>query len=246
MSVNKSESPLTGLKVVDFSTLLPGPYASMLLADMGADVIRVESVTRPDLVKSLPPMVGDRSAADLQLNRNKRSIAIDLKPSDFKTLAKAPKPLLTGLASQFLLLPSLTFAFVWITAPQPSIALGLMLVAACPGGNVSNFITHRARGNVALSVSMTAFSTVGAIFLTPLNIAFWGSLYPPTRQILRETSLDPLSVAITVGVLLVLPLCLGILLNLKKPDLTSRLRTPLQYVSMGIFSAFIVLALAAR
>ena len=174
------------------------------------------------------------------------SIAIDLKPSDFKTLAKAPKPLLTGLASQFLLLPSLTFAFVWITAPQPSIALGLMLVAACPGGNVSNFITHRARGNVALSVSMTAFSTVGAIFLTPLNIAFWGNLYPPTRQILRETSLDPVSVAITVGVLLVLPLYLGILLNLKKPDLTSRLRTPLQYVSMGIFFAFIVLALAAN
>ena len=87
MSVNKSEGPLAGLKVVDFSTLLPGPYASMLLADMGADVIRVESPTRPDLVKSLPPMVGDRSAADLQLNRNKRSIAIDLKSTEGKKIA---------------------------------------------------------------------------------------------------------------------------------------------------------------
>jgi len=174
------------------------------------------------------------------------SIAIDLKPSDFTKLARSPKPLLTGLASQFLVLPALTFCLVLLTRPQPSIALGLILVAACPGGNISNFITHRAKGNAALSVSMTAFSTVGAILLTPLNIAFWGSLFAPTRAILQETSIDPVSVAITVGVLLVLPLCLGIMLNLKRPDITARLRTPLQYLSMGIFIAFVVLALAAN
>ncbi|WP_298905252.1 bile acid:sodium symporter family protein [uncultured Aliiroseovarius sp.] len=174
------------------------------------------------------------------------SIAIDLKPSDFKKLAREPKPLLTGLASQFLVLPALTFCLVLATTPRPSIALGLMLVAACPGGNISNFITHRAGGNAALSVSMTAFATIFAILLTPLNIAFWGSLYEPTRAILRQTSIDPVSVAITVGVMLVLPLCLGVLLNAKRPDITRRLRTPLQYLSMGIFIAFVVLALAAN
>lgn len=174
------------------------------------------------------------------------SIAIDLRPDDFKRLVLSPKPLLTGLFSQFIVLPALTFCMILVTAPPASIALGLILVAACPGGNISNFITHRAGGNAALSVSMTAFATVSAIVLTPFNIAFWGSLYGPTRAILRETSIDPVSVMITVGVMLVLPLCLGVLLNMRRPDVTARLRTPLQYLSMGIFVAFVVLALAAN
>ncbi|MEW9921811.1 bile acid:sodium symporter family protein [Marimonas sp. MJW-29] len=174
------------------------------------------------------------------------SIALELKPEDFKRLLKTPKALMTGLFSQFILLPLLTFLLVLATRPQPSIALGLILVAACPGGNISNFITHRARGNAALSVSLTAFSTVAAILLTPANIAFWGNLYPPTREILQRTAIDPLSVAITVGLLLVLPLCLGMMLNARRPDLAGRLRTPMQYLSMGIFIAFVVLALAAN
>ena len=174
------------------------------------------------------------------------SIALELKPSDFQRLFRAPKALMTGVVSQFILLPALTFCLVLVTNPQPSIALGLILVSACPGGNISNFITHRAGGNSALSVSLTAFSTVAAIFLTPANIAFWGSLYGPTRAILLETAIDPMSVAITVGLLLVLPLCLGMLLNVKRPDITARLRTPLQYVSMGIFITFVVLALASN
>ncbi|MEM9579801.1 MAG: bile acid:sodium symporter family protein [Pseudomonadota bacterium] len=174
------------------------------------------------------------------------SIALELKPDDFKRIAKAPKALLTGLISQFVLLPLMTFCLVLLAQPQPSIALGLILVAACPGGNISNFITHRAGGNSALSVSLTAFSTVSAIVLTPLNIAFWGTLYGPTRQILQQTAIDPISVAITVGFMLVLPLSLGMYLNVKRPDLTARLRKPLQYLSMGIFIAFVVLALAAN
>ena len=131
------------------------------------------------------------------------SIAIDLKPRDFKALATAPKPLVVGLLSQFVLLPILTFLMVIALRPQASVALGLILVAACPGGNISNFITHRAGGNAALSVSMTAFATVGAILLTPFNIAFWGSLYEPSAEILRQTHIDPVSIAITVGLMLV-------------------------------------------
>ncbi|MEC9342816.1 MAG: bile acid:sodium symporter family protein, partial [Pseudomonadota bacterium] len=174
------------------------------------------------------------------------SIALDIMPSDFRTLARAPKPLLVGLVSQFVILPVLTFALVIIAEPRPSIALGLILVAACPGGNISNFITHRAGGNAALSVSMTAFATVAAIALTPLNIAFWGNLYAPTREILRATAIDPVSVAITVGFMLVLPLILGVMLNTRRPQLAARIRKPMQWLSMAIFVAFIVLALAAN
>ena len=174
------------------------------------------------------------------------SIAIDILPRDFKALARAPRAFFAGVFSQFVVLPALTFLLVLATAPRASIALGLILVAACPGGNISNFITHRAGGNAALSVSMTAFATVGAILLTPVNIAFWGSLYGPTREILRQTSVDPVSVAITVGFMLVLPLALGVALNARRPDVTARLRKPLQWLSMAIFIAFIVIALAAN
>ena len=162
------------------------------------------------------------------------SIALDLRLSDFGRLIKSPKPMLTGIAAQFLLLPALTFLLVLALEPRPSIALGLILVAACPGGNISNFITHRAGGNAALSVSMTGVATLGAILLTPLNIGFWGSLYPSTREILRATVIDPVSVAITVGLMLVLPLCLGVLINSRLPDLAARIRKPLQWLSMAI------------
>ena len=174
------------------------------------------------------------------------SIAIDLKPGDFRALARAPKPLAVGLVSQFVVLPVLTFLLVLVVQPQASVALGLMLVAACPGGNISNFITHRAGGNPALSVSMTGVATVGAILLTPLNIAFWGSLYGPSAEILRATEIDPVRIAVTVGLMLVLPLVLGVTLNARRPGVTARLRRPLQWLSMAIFVGFVAVALAAN
>lgn len=84
-----SSGPLQGLKILDFSTLLPGPYATMLLADMGADVLRVESPGRLDLVRVLPPMDGKQSAAHSFLNRGKRSLALDLKKEGAADIIKA-------------------------------------------------------------------------------------------------------------------------------------------------------------
>ncbi|WP_375588153.1 bile acid:sodium symporter family protein [Hoeflea alexandrii] len=174
------------------------------------------------------------------------SIALDLRPSDFRALVRTPKALLTGMVSQFVVLPALTFAMLLATNPQPSIALGLILVAACPGGNISNFITHRAGGNSALSVSMTGVATLAAIIMTPFNVAFWGNLYEPTRAILRQTTLDPVSIAITVFFMLLLPLMLGVLLNVRLPNFAARIRKTMQRISMAIFIGFIVLALAAN
>lgn len=81
-------SPLSSLKILDFSTLLPGPFASMLLADLGADVVRVEAPDRPDMVRFLPPFDGDISAWHGVLNRNKRSIALDLKQPEAVEVVK--------------------------------------------------------------------------------------------------------------------------------------------------------------
>ena len=81
--------PLRGLKILDFSTLLPGPYATQLLADMGAEVLRVEAPKRPDLLKMMPPMVGKVSAAHASINRNKKSLALDLKQPEAKAIIDA-------------------------------------------------------------------------------------------------------------------------------------------------------------
>lgn len=81
--------PLSSLKVLDFSTLLPGPFASMVLADLGADIVRVESPTRGDPVQFLPPQTGKVSAAHTTINRSKRSIAVDLKNESGKEVIKA-------------------------------------------------------------------------------------------------------------------------------------------------------------
>lgn len=174
------------------------------------------------------------------------SIALDLKMADFREVTRSPKAFVVGVVSQFVALPALTFVLVLLMEPRPSIALGLILVAACPGGNISNFLTHRARGNLALSVSMTAFSTVICPIATPLNIAVWGSLYAPTREILRATEIDPLSMLYTVLLLLILPMVLGMLVNAYRPALAARLRRPLQIVSMIIFIAFVLAALASN
>ena len=85
-------------------------------------------------------------------------VALDLKLEDFKRVVVAPKAPGIGLAAQFLLLPALTFLLTLAIRPQPSMALGMILVAACPGGNLSNIITYLARGNCAVSISMTAVS----------------------------------------------------------------------------------------
>tara|TARA_R110002094_G_scaffold150312_3_gene138804 strand:+ start:1202 stop:2104 length:903 start_codon:yes stop_codon:yes gene_type:complete len=174
------------------------------------------------------------------------SVALDLKLGDFGRLMRAPKPVLTGLISQFLVLPALTFLLIVVVEPRASIALGLILVAACPGGNISNFITHRAGGNAALSVSLTGFATVGAILFTPLNIAFWGGMYGPSSEILKTIKIDPAQIALTVTLMLILPLIVGIALNTRRPDIADRIRRPMQNLSMLIFLAFIVLALAAN
>jgi bile acid:Na+ symporter, BASS family len=173
------------------------------------------------------------------------SIAIDLRLDDFRALSRAPKSLFVGLFSQFVVLPFVTFLMILAVQPRPSIALGLILVAACPGGNISNFITHRAGGNTALSVSMTAIATVLALMMTPANVALWGNLYGPTREILHAVAVDPMTV-ITVLAMLILPLFAGVTLNTRRPDIAVRMRRPMQWLAMVIFLLFIVLALAAN
>lgn len=170
-------------------------------------------------------------------------VALDLTLSDFKQSLKRPKSFLIGMVCQFLLLPAITFLMVIIIQPKPSIALGLFLVAACPGGNLSNFLTHFAKGNTALSISMSAVSTVAAIIMTPLNTIFWASRYEPTRAILHEFSIGVGDMLTTILLMLGLPLVIGMLIRAKFPNFAKKVNGFMMKFSIVVFIAFVIVML---
>jgi BASS family bile acid:Na+ symporter len=169
-------------------------------------------------------------------------VALDLRWSDFRAVARAPRGPLVGIATQLLLLPPATFLLVQIIDPIPSVALGMMLVAACPGGNVSNFLVWLAGGNAALSVSMTAVTSLAAMFMTPFNLTFWASRDPQTTRLLSDISVDPVLMVITILAILALPLLAGMWAGSRFPCFAARMRRPLRLVGGLFFLSFIVLA----
>ena len=173
-------------------------------------------------------------------------VALELKIEDFKRILSSPKAPAIGLAAQFLLLPAFTFLLVYIIRPFPSMALGMMLVAACPGGNLSNIITYLAKGNSAVSISMTAVSTIFAIFMTPLNISFWGSMNSGTASILKQVSLNPIDVFITVFIILGIPMTIGMTIGHFMPDLANKIRRPFKIFSLIFFILIVCGALGAN
>lgn len=169
-------------------------------------------------------------------------VALDIKVSDFTSLIKSPKPVIIGIVTQFILIPLVSYLFILVIQPEPSVALGILMVAACPGGNVSNFMTKMAGGNTALSVSLTAFATLAALVMTPLNFALYGNLYAPTAEILKSVSLDPFEVLKLILLILGIPLFLGVLINHFKPVFSKKISKILKPVSVVIFLSFIIIA----
>lgn len=171
-------------------------------------------------------------------------VALDLTREDFRRVLRAPKSPIVGIVAQFLVLPALTWALTLLLQPPPSVALGMILVAACPGGNISNFISHLAKGNTALSVSLTAVSTLGAMVMTPLNVGLWGSLNPATAALLKTFSLDHGALLLTVVTILGLPLVLGMVVAEKAPRWAERLKKPMKIFGVIALFGFIAGALS--
>ncbi len=170
-------------------------------------------------------------------------IALEISMADFKYLLRNPRTIITGVLSQFVLLPFITFLLVWIIEPLPSFAMGMFMVAACPGGNVSNFISHLAKANTALSVSLTAIATLLAVLMTPFNLQFWGAMYDPTSAILQEVAIPVVEMIKLVSLLLAIPLVLGMWVNYRKPVLAGKLSKIFKLGSLFFFIALVFLAL---
>ena len=173
-------------------------------------------------------------------------VALSLKITNFKLLIKQPKALITGVTSQFLLLPFLTFLLILLINPLPGLALGMILVAACPGGNVSNFYSSLARGNVELSVLLTVFASIMAVFLTPINFQFWVDNLKDTPQFFEGIQVDFWKMVRTILFVLVIPLISGLVVAKKLPKITAVIIKPIKFLSLIILAAIIILAFIAN
>jgi BASS family bile acid:Na+ symporter len=180
-------------------------------------------------------------------------VALDIKLRHFKDVIMKPKSAIVGALSQFILLPFVTLIFILILKPTPTVALGMILVASCPGGNISNFMSAMAKGNVALSVSLTAIATLSATFMTPLNFAVWGRLFlnqynanVPAGNYLVPIEIDFLQMVQTVVTLLGVPVILGVLVSQYFPHLTARIKKPIRQLSIIIFIVFVIILLSAN
>lgn len=172
--------------------------------------------------------------------------SLSVKWADFKLMVSAPRAPLIGLTCQFVLLPLITYLLTRVLAVDPSIALGMILVASCPGGSFSNIMTWLARGHLATSVSMTGISTFAALFLTPINFAFYASLNPATSAILADIAVEPAEVMQLILMVLVLPLIAGIVAGQHFPVLARKMDKPFRWLSLLLFLAFVGIAFSAN
>jgi BASS family bile acid:Na+ symporter len=173
-------------------------------------------------------------------------VSLSLRLEDFKRIVLSPIAPIAGLFAQFFLLPLATCLFTWALNIDPELALGMILVASCPGGSFSNIMTWLARGNVAVSVSMTAVSSLAAAILTPVNFAFYGWLNPYTREYLTKITIEPSSILIMVLLVLALPLVLGMVTGRRLPDLVVRIQKPLRIFSLLVLMAFVAIAFSSN
>ena len=171
------------------------------------------------------------------------SVALELKLADFQRVAQTPKAVVCGLIPQFILLPVGTWVATLLLDLPPNIEAAMLLVAACPGGSLSNVITHLGRGNTALSVSVSAVAAILALVLTPFNFGWMIASNPVTAGWLKTLAIDASGIWISLLVMLAIPMAFGLLVAHKQPALTARIQKPLANFSLLALFAFIVLGL---
>jgi len=171
-------------------------------------------------------------------------VSLGVRLKRFKKLFLNPKPVIIGVISQLVLLPAVTFLITISLKLPESVALGMILVASCPGGNISNFMSSLARGNVELSVSMTMVTTLGAAIFTPVNFALWGNLFL-RFAVKNYAELDPISIDFfemlqSVVIILVIPLIVGLLLTRFFPKVSLKAAPYVKNISIVIFMGMVV------
>ena len=174
-------------------------------------------------------------------------VALGIKPKMFAKVFGNPKSLIIGICCQLILLPLLTFLLAlafgqWISW---TMALGMILVASCPGGNISNFMSSLSKANIELSVSLTAITTAMAVLMTPFNFWLYGNLYLHFAEVagdVPQLAIPLWDVFKTIFILLGIPLTLGILTARYLPKVAEKMKKPMQWFSIIFFVAMVILS----
>jgi bile acid:Na+ symporter, BASS family len=174
------------------------------------------------------------------------SVAIDVTVSNFRSVTRFPKSVFTGLFAQYLLFPLSTLAVIWAFEPPASVAAGMILVSVCPSGNMTNYLVHHARANIALSVTLNAIIVLGAAFITPFGFLFWTDFVSSTEVLRKSFSMNWLEMLQIIALLIVLPLLAGMAINHYAPLLTTRIRPWAQRLSLLIFFSILIMAVWAN
>lgn len=171
------------------------------------------------------------------------AVALELRTEDFARVFRTPRAVVAGLVPQFVLLPVGTWLATLALDLPPNTEAAMILVACCPGGSLSNVVTHFGRGNTALSVSISAVAALIALLLTPLNFTWMVSTNPATAGWLRTLDIDASAIWWSLLALLAVPMVLGLAVTRRMPVLAERIRKPLANFSLLALLAFIVLGL---
>ncbi len=174
-------------------------------------------------------------------------VALGIKTQTFKDVFRNPKSVIVGLLMQWIGLPAVTFIVCLILNPviTPMVALGMILVACCPGGNISNFISSLSKGNIELSVSMTAVSTAFAPIITPLNFFVWGNLYSQIVSIRAQIPtlhIPFMPMLEQILLLLGVPIVLGLVFAKYFPNATKKITKPAQIISILLFIGMVIVS----
>ena len=174
-------------------------------------------------------------------------VALGIKMQALKEIIQKPKSIFVGVFLQWFALPAVTFLVALALSPMitPMIALGMILVASCPGGNISNFLASLAKGNVALSVSLSAISTAMAPIVTPINFYFWATMYSHFVSVKNDIPLlviPFLPLFEQILLLLGLPVVLGLLFARYFPNATKKIIKPSQVLSVLLFVGMVIVS----
>ena len=164
-------------------------------------------------------------------------MGLSLAIADFKRIVEYPKAVIVGLSSQLILLPVIAFLICYFLALPPVIAIGIMLIASCPGGATSNMISYLAKGDLALSVSLTAIASLLSFITIPfiMNIGFHFFLEES-----QAMSLDFVSTLKQLFVIIIIPVLIGMFINKKFPEFAFRVEKPVKKASMVLFILVVV------
>ncbi|MDB4157886.1 bile acid:sodium symporter family protein [bacterium] len=164
-------------------------------------------------------------------------MGLSLVKDDFIRLFQHPKAVLVGLVNQIVLLPVIAYVLISILDVETDIAIGIMILAACPGGPTSNLITYLAKGDIGLSISLTTVNSLITIFTIPFVIDFALNQFLEADEMIQ---IDKLQTVSQIFVIVIIPVSLGMVLKSYKPVFADKMNKPVKIASAAVLFLVII------